>query len=159
MGDNFLKLAQAIPTAQIKLKQTKEILLTNLTIPNRIPSYVLPGNGPQFVSKWLTTLRLLPLPVKKLTTTASHKQKFAHGKLYNSTRVTRVRHSISEHHSDLDTYIPPISYAYNTQMCRAPGAINYQYSHAKRSSIHNHSYSSHWNYIFIPEDSQSSHRN
>lgn len=66
----------------------------------------------QFLCKFFTTLRLL-IAVKKLNTAGRLPQTNGQVERYNRIQDAMLRHYKSEHKWDLDTYVPPLTYAYN----------------------------------------------
>lgn len=58
--DRLSKLTGVILTAKVNSKQVGTILLNNWVMPYGIPLYGLPDNGPEFVSKFFTTIFLFP---------------------------------------------------------------------------------------------------
>lgn len=69
------------------------------------------------MSEIITTLCVF-LEVNKLTKTAYGPETNGQAERYNCIIVARVHQYVSEHQSNWDTYIKPLTYAYNTQTHR-----------------------------------------
>lgn len=59
------------------------------------------------------------LAVNKITITEYHPQTSRQAERLNSTFLLRLRHYVSEHQTDWDTFQLPLAYAYNVQIYRS----------------------------------------
>lgn len=87
MSDGNFKLTQSVPASVACATLVANIFLDHENVPFGIPSYVLPHNGTQFVSK-LFAVTCGYVGVRQLTTTAYHSQSMGQVKRYNKTIVT-----------------------------------------------------------------------
>lgn len=115
--DRYKNLKRAIPVKNTTAPHVSAIVLDHWIIPYDIPTYLLTGNGPQFVVKFLTALYAL-LETNKLTATEYHPQTNGKTESYNKNIVARLRHYFPEHQQDWDHYSQPVIYAYNAQVHR-----------------------------------------
>lgn len=56
------------------------------------------------------------LGIGRTPITAYHPQTNGQAERYNKTLEARLRHYVSEHQDDLDLYVQPLTYAYNSQI-------------------------------------------
>lgn len=116
--DRLPELTRAISPAQSNSTQKATIFMSNCSKPYGIPSYVLTDNGRQLVSKLFTTLWPL-LQVRKLISETYYLQTNGQGESSNCTIFAALRHYVSDYQRNLDMYVQPPMYAYNTQMSKA----------------------------------------
>lgn len=89
-------------------------------MPYEISPYPSDNNRAESVSKLFLSLCVF-LRLKELNKAALRLQINGQAEHYNRDIVAGMRHYVSEHPSNFDTYVWPLMYAYNTEMDRATG--------------------------------------
>lgn len=83
-----------------------------------MPYRLLTDNDPQFRLKCFVAL-CSTLGDNNISTTEYHLQTKCQVERFNSTLMTRLRHYVFEDQTDEDTYLLPLTYAYNIQVDRS----------------------------------------
>lgn len=123
--DRFSKLTRSIPMKMTTAVKVAEQFVEQWIIPYGAPDYLLSDNGPQFVAKFFEAICTC-LTIKHLTTTAYHPETNGQVERFNRTLVTRIRHYVAEHQKDWDTFVPMLTYAYNTQVHASTGLVPFE---------------------------------
>jgi len=120
INDRYTKTARAIPMEKTTAPHVAAAFLNNWVFPYGIPKSILSDNGPQFISEFFEYV-LAVLGVKRIGITAYHPETNGQTERYNKTLAARLRHYINEHQTNWDTFVQPLTYAYNCQIHRTTG--------------------------------------
>lgn len=122
--DRYSKLTLEVPTSSVTAPAVASTQLDSWIIPYGIPSSLLSDNGSQLTRKLFAALCDF-LGTDLRTTTAYHPQTNGQMERYNKTIIARLRHYVSEHKSDWDKFVQPLTYAYNSKVNRSVGMTTF----------------------------------
>ena len=112
--DRYTKLTKVVPLKRITSETVSQAFVQHWVLNYGSPSYVLSDNGPQFTGRFFReTCRLLG--TNNMYTTTYHPRANGQVERYNSTVFRALRHYITDHPREWDTYADAVTYAYNCQ--------------------------------------------
>lgn len=114
-SDRCKKVTKTIPTTKTNVTIVSHIFFGHFVANYVITSKPPDNNVPQFVSKFLAAV-CSSFQMNNVTTTEYHAQTNGHAENFNFTLISCLRHYITEHQTDCDTYLLPLGYAYNVQV-------------------------------------------
>lgn len=109
MTDRYIQLTRVIATQKTNAIAVARIFLEDWLENSGITSILLIKNGLQFVSKFFMVV-YSTLEANKNTITDYHPESNGRVMRFNWTNDSRLRHYMSEHQSDCDTYLLPLKY-------------------------------------------------
>lgn len=113
--DRYTRLTKAILTPKTTTTTVACKFLKHWVSRFGITSDLLTDDGQQFVSRFFVPFYSM-LGVNNIADTEYQPQKNGQAERYNSTIVLRLRHYVSEHQTNWNTYLLSLTYAYNAQM-------------------------------------------
>lgn len=115
MTELHTKLTKAIATINPNGTTAAHIFLEHRVAKLGIPPKLLTNNGPQYVWKFFLIV-CCTLEVNNTTATGYHPKTNGQVEQFNCTILSRLRHYVSEHRTDWDTYLLPLRNANNIQV-------------------------------------------
>ena len=116
--DRFTKFTRAIPLKSTTSQTVTDAFLQYWAYAYGVPDRLLSDNGPQFTARYFQHA-LASLGIKHVPTSTYHPQTNGQTERYNSSIIARLRHYVAEHQRNWDTFVQPLTYAYNTQVHRS----------------------------------------
>lgn len=123
-GSKFLKITQTIPTSKTTSMHITNLFFDYWIVSYELPRYPLANNGVQFTSKFFATLRTLH-DVKHIITTAYHPQTKSKAGRYNRAILICLRHYVTEHQKDWNTFLQRLTHALHAKVLRSTNQTLY----------------------------------
>ena len=118
MVDRFTRWVEVAAVPTIDAVTVADVFLTKIIFQHGCPEQLLSDRGAQFTSALLRRLSDR-LAITKLFTTAYHPQCNGQVERFNRTLKTALTAFVNEEHSDWDTYIEAVAFAYRTTVMAA----------------------------------------
>ncbi|KAH9087395.1 hypothetical protein Ae201684P_000806 [Aphanomyces euteiches] len=112
-ADYFTRWVEAFPVADLKTSTFSRVLIDEVLCRFGIPDKLLSDRGSNFVSELATTM-YTTLGIHKLASASYHPQGQGLVERFNHTIVQMMKIYVNDHHTDWDTYLPRLLFAYRT---------------------------------------------
>ncbi|KAH9103881.1 hypothetical protein AeMF1_019899, partial [Aphanomyces euteiches] len=112
-ADYFTRWVEAFPVADLKTSTFSRVLIDEVLCRFGIPDKLLSDRGSNFVSELATTM-YTTLGIHKLASAPYHPQGQGLVERFNHTIVQMMKIYVNDHHTDWDTYLPRLLFAYRT---------------------------------------------
>lgn len=123
--DQYSKVKRKISKAKTTGVHVKNVFSDHRITPYGNSTYLLTENNPQLARKFFETI-CMHLGLKHFTTTAYHPQSNDYVERHSKTIMTGLRHYVAAPRKECDTFVQPLTCAYNTQAHRSKNATPFR---------------------------------
>ena len=135
--DRLTKMVRIFPTkATVTAPQLAKLFFENVFRHHGLPRSIISDRDTKFTSQFWQTL-FKTLGTKLAYSTASHPQTDGQTEHLNCTLIAALRAYINPHHTDWDTHIIPLEFAYNNTIQKSTGHSPFflNYGHHPRTLV------------------------
>ncbi|KAF0737753.1 hypothetical protein Ae201684_006247 [Aphanomyces euteiches] len=112
-GDYFTRWIEAFPVPDLKTSTFTGTLIDEVLCRFGVPTRLLSDRGSNFISELAETM-YTTLGIHKLTSAPYHPQSQGLVERFNHTIIQMLKIFVNDHHTDWDTYLPRLLFAYRT---------------------------------------------
>ncbi|KAH9112967.1 hypothetical protein LEN26_013206 [Aphanomyces euteiches] len=112
-GDYFTRWIEAFPVPDLKTSTFARTLIDEVLCRFGVPNRLLSDRGSNFISELAESI-YATLGIHKLTSAPYHPQSQGLVERFNHTIIQMLKIFVNDHHTDWDTYLPRLLFAYRT---------------------------------------------